>query len=67
MESSVKNEIHEECGVLGIYSPTPSDIAMCCTVDKSDADRAVAILRDAGEDAYVMGEIVRGDEGVILC
>jgi len=28
MESSVKNEIHEECGVLGIYSPTPSDIAM---------------------------------------
>ena len=42
-------------------------VGMCCTVDKSDADRAVAILRENEEDAYVMGEIVRGDEGVILC
>jgi phosphoribosylformylglycinamidine cyclo-ligase len=42
-------------------------VGMCCTVDKNDADRAVAILRENGEDAYVMGEIVRGDEGVILC
>ena len=42
-------------------------VGMCCTVDKCDADRAVAILRENEEDAYVMGEIVRGDEGVILC
>jgi phosphoribosylformylglycinamidine cyclo-ligase len=42
-------------------------VGMCCTVDKNDADRAVAILRESGEDACVMGEIARGDEGVILC
>ena len=28
MDNSVKNEIHEECGVLGIYSPTSEDLAM---------------------------------------
>ena len=28
MENSVKNEIHEECGVLGIFSPRSADLAM---------------------------------------
>ena len=30
------------------------------------AEKAVSVLRAAGEDAYVLGEIVKGD-GVILC
>jgi phosphoribosylformylglycinamidine cyclo-ligase len=42
-------------------------VGMCCTVDKNDADRRWPILRDNGEEAYVMGEIVRGGEGVELC
>ena len=42
-------------------------VGMCCVVDKNAADTALAVLRDNGESAYVMGEIVRGGEGVELC
>ena len=31
------------------------------------ADRAIAILKDQGEDAYLLGEIVEGEEKVVLC
>ena len=31
------------------------------------ADAALGILRENGEEAYVLGEIVASDEGVILC
>ena len=41
-------------------------VGMAVTVAKEDADRALSILRENGEDAYVMGEVVSGDEGVIL-
>ncbi len=41
-------------------------VGMSITVAKEDAERALAILRDAGEDAYVIGEIVRSDDKVIL-
>ena len=36
-------------------------------VDKNDADKAVEAVRNAGEEAYVMGELVKSDEGVIIC
>lgn len=39
---------------------------MSIIVSKNDADRAVEILRANGEDAYIMGEVVNSDEGVIL-
>lgn len=42
-------------------------VGMTVIVDKGDADRAVEILRANGEAAYVLGEIVDGQEGVILC
>ena len=32
-----------------------------------EADAALAILREHGEDAYVLGEIVESDEKVSLC
>ena len=31
------------------------------------ADAAIKALNDAGEKAFVIGEVVEGDEGVILC
>ena len=34
---------------------------------KEDADRAVAALKENGQDAYVIGEIVSGEEKVTLC
>ena len=42
-------------------------VGMSVVVSPDDADRALTVLGEQGEDAYVMGEIVEGDERVILC
>ncbi len=41
-------------------------VGMTLVVDGDKADRAVEILRAAGENAYILGEIVAGDGGVLL-
>ncbi len=41
-------------------------VGMSVVVSASDVDKALEILRAGGEEAYVLGEIVKGDEGVIL-
>ena len=42
-------------------------VGMSITVPANEVDTALDILRACGEDAYVIGEIVKGDEGVIIC
>lgn len=42
-------------------------VGMCVVVSGTDADAALSILRGAGEDAYVLGEITASDERVTLC
>lgn len=42
-------------------------VGMIVSVDKNDADKAVASIKAAGEDAYILGELVESDEGVIIC
>ena len=42
-------------------------VGMSVIVKKEEADTALDILRTNGEDAYVMGEIVKSDESVIFC
>ena len=42
-------------------------VGMCVAVDKNDVHKAVAAIEAAGEKAVVLGEVVSGDEGVILC
>lgn len=42
-------------------------VGMSVTVDKNDADTALAVLRANGEDAYIIGETAKGGEGVVLC
>ena len=42
-------------------------VGMSITVPANEVDTALEILRANGEDAYVIGEIVKGDEGVIIC
>ena len=42
-------------------------VGMAIVVAAEDAEKALSILREAGEDAYVIGEVVTGDEGVIIC
>ena len=42
-------------------------VGMSVVVSKDDADKALEILRNNGEDAYICGEIVKSQESVILC
>ena len=39
-------------------------VGMSIIVAKEDADRAVSILKENGEDAYILGEIVKSDEKI---
>ncbi len=41
-------------------------VGMTVVVDKNDADKALEILKSVGEDAYILGELVDSDEGVII-
>ena len=41
-------------------------VGMTVVVDSAEADKAVEVLKAAGEDAYVLGELVESDEGVII-
>ena len=42
-------------------------VGMIVCVDKNDADKAIAAIKEAGEEAYVLGELCDSDEGVIIC
>ena len=42
-------------------------VGMSIVVAAEDADAALGVLKAAGEDAYVIGEIVRSDDGVVIC
>ena len=42
-------------------------VGMLAVVAKADADKALAVLKAEGVDAYVVGETVASDEGVVLC
>ncbi len=42
-------------------------VGMSVTVPKEQADQALAVLAENGVDAYIMGEIVPGEEKVTLC
>ncbi|WMJ21848.1 phosphoribosylformylglycinamidine cyclo-ligase [Paludicola sp. MB14-C6] len=42
-------------------------VGMIVSVDKADVKNALASLISSGEDAYVIGELIEGEEGVIIC
>ena len=42
-------------------------VGMCVIVSKDDADKALEVLKAQGEDAYLIGEVAEGNEGVVLC
>lgn len=49
-----------------MYNTFNMGVGMVVAVDKNDVDKTLEILKANGEDAVVLGEIVKGDEGVIL-
>lgn len=42
-------------------------VGMAMVVDAASADQAVRILKENGQDAYIMGEIAKGEKGVEIC
>ena len=42
-------------------------VGMSVVVAKEDAIKAIEILKANGEDAYVIGEIIKSEDGVVLC
>ncbi len=41
-------------------------VGMSIVVDKNEAQKALEILKANGEDAYIIGEVIKSDEGVII-
>jgi phosphoribosylformylglycinamidine cyclo-ligase len=42
-------------------------VGMSIVVPADEVETALNILRENGEDAYVIGEIIKGDDGVVFC
>lgn len=49
-----------------MYNTYNMGIGMVTAVDKKDVDQTVAAIREAGEKAYVIGEIVSGEKGITI-
>lgn len=50
-----------------MYNTYNMGIGMILAVDASEADKAIAALKEAGEEAYLVGQVENGDKGVTLC
>ena len=50
-----------------MYNTFNMGVGMSIVVDSADAQKALEILTANGEEAYILGEIVESNEGVILC
>lgn len=50
-----------------MYNTYNMGLGMILVLDAADADRAIELLKGAGEKAYVAGSIKSGEKGVVLC
>ena len=50
-----------------MYNTYNMGVGMSIVVPAAQVETALEILRAGGEDAYVIGEIVKGDDGVVFC
>ena len=50
-----------------MYNTYNMGVGMSIVVAKEDVNTALSVLTECGEEAYVIGEIVKGDDGVVLC
>ena len=50
-----------------MYNTYNMGVGMSIVVPADEVETALEILKNCGEDAYVIGEIVKGDEGVVFC
>lgn len=50
-----------------MYNTFNMGVGMCLVIPSSQADTALASLKACGEDACIIGEVVKGEDGVVLC
>ncbi len=50
-----------------MYNTFNMGVGMSVVVPAAQVDAALEILKAQGEDAYVIGEIIKGDDGVVFC
>ncbi len=50
-----------------MYNTFNMGISLVIAVDKNDADSAMNILKECGEQVCVLGEVIKGDGGIELC
>ena len=50
-----------------MYNTYNMGVGMSIVVPAEEVDTAIEVLKAHGEDAYVIGEIIKGDEGVVFC
>ncbi len=50
-----------------MYNTYNCGLGMGIAADPADADRIIAVLEQAEEKAYKVGEVISGDKGVDLC
>ncbi len=56
-------EIAEEM----MYNTYNMGLGMILALDPADVDKAMAAMKEAGEDAYIVGKVEAGEKGVTLC
>ena len=42
-------------------------VGMCVVIPADQAEQAIAVLKENGEEAYVIGEVIESDEKVTIC
>jgi len=50
-----------------MYNTYNMGVGMSVVVPANEVNKALEILKAHGEDAYIIGEIIKGDDGVVLC
>ncbi len=60
IQKTGKNSEHD------MFNTFNMGVGLSVTVAKEDAQTALRILKEQGEDAYLLGEIIKSDDGVVL-
>ena len=50
-----------------MYNTYNMGLGMILALDPADVDKAMAAMKEAGEDAYIVGRVEAGEKGVTLC
>lgn len=63
-------DLIKKCGNVSehdMFNTFNMGVGMSITVAQKDVDTALSLLKENGEDAYVIGEIVQSSDKIILC